>query len=93
MSIAIFVAARATVSECAMYLIAFTFDTMLGVAIALGLHTAAVRAARRWTAQESSSPVLVSIAECGSYGEAVRACSSMLEQAMQSIAWLYFQHL
>lgn len=68
MSIAIVMAAQDYVSQCAWYFVAFTFDTTLGVAIALGLHTGAVSAARRLTLDEPRSPVLVSIAECGSYG-------------------------
>ncbi|KAK9805878.1 hypothetical protein WJX73_000180 [Symbiochloris irregularis] len=68
MGIAIVLATQAHVSECAWYFVAFTFDTTLGVAIALGLHTAAVRTARHFTKKEKPHPVLLSIAECGNYG-------------------------
>ena len=74
LSIAFFLANQAHhrhVSQCAWYFVAFTFDTTLGVAIALGLHTAAVKAAKRLVSEEPRSPVLISIAECGNYGEAV----------------------
>ena len=64
MSIAI-VLGSVRVSQCAWYFVAFTFDTTLGVAIALWLHTAAVNAAKRLTRGEPHSSVLMSIAECG----------------------------
>lgn len=68
MSIAI-VLASTRVSECAWYFVAFSFDTTLGVAIALGLHTCAVRSARKMCSREPPNAVLLSIAECGHYGE------------------------
>ena len=64
------------VSECAWYFVAFTFDTTLGVAIALGLHSAAVTAAKWLSREEPQGSPWISIAECGNYGAPVRAKSS-----------------
>jgi hypothetical protein len=47
------------------YFVAFTFDTTLGVALAIGFHTLALNAANY---NASHSHFAARIAECGSYG-------------------------
>ncbi|KAK9803969.1 hypothetical protein WJX72_009098 [[Myrmecia] bisecta] len=61
-------------SECAWYFVAFSFDTTLGVSVAVGIHKLAVRQAREWTAikglsTDAREPWYSTIAECGNYGD------------------------
>lgn len=49
------------------YLVAFTFDTTLGLALAIGFHTLALNAAKH---NAGHSRFAARVAECGSYGEA-----------------------
>ena len=56
----------ATAALCR-YFVAFTFDTTLGVALAIGFHTLALNAAKH---NAKSSQFAARVAECGSYGEA-----------------------
>mmetsp|Transcript_18975 Transcript_18975/g.57310 ORF Transcript_18975/g.57310 Transcript_18975/m.57310 type:complete len:324 (-) Transcript_18975:5-976(-) len=62
-------------SECAWYFVAYTFDTTLGVTLAILLHRAAVRAAVRWRgapdpeAAQAPSGWVHAIAHCGDYGD------------------------
>eukprot|EP00873_Tetraselmis_striata_P040486 jgi/Tetstr1/460750/TSEL_005935.t1 len=59
-------------SECAWYFVVFTADTSLGVALAIGLHNAMLRCARRWgDAGGKRSELAQAIAECGQYGSPV----------------------
>jgi len=67
-------------SECAWYFVAYSFDTTLGVSLAIGLHAAAVRwaRARQAAAAAAADPPAkhswaVTIAACGDYG--VSQCS------------------
>lgn len=67
-----------TTSECAWYFVAYTFDTTLGVTVAIALHNAVVRWARniQQTAAAAGSAVglapqwtcTTAIASCGDYG-------------------------
>lgn len=52
---------------CCRYFVAFSFDTTLGVALAIGLHSLAVKAARQ---RADRSGFAACVADCGSYGEA-----------------------
>ena len=70
-------AASHRTSECAWYFVAYTFDTTLGVTIAVLLHSGIVRAARWHIARfgaidapldEDASWVVV-ITHCGEYGK------------------------
>lgn len=47
------------------YFVAFTFDTTLGVALAIAFHNLAVRSAKN---QADNSYAAACIAECGHYG-------------------------
>ena len=62
-------------SECAWYFVAYTFDTTLGVTLAIVLHNAAVRGAQQLQeSAESFEPTGIRmwaavIAKCGDYGK------------------------
>jgi len=58
-------AGQRAVSDCAWYLVAFTFDTTLGLALAIGFHTLALNAAKH---NAGHSRFAARVAECGSYG-------------------------
>ncbi len=57
---------RDTVTTHCRYFVAFTFDTTLGVALAIAFHTLALNAAKY---NASGSQFAARVAECGSYGE------------------------
>ena len=65
-------------SACAWYFVAFTFDTTLGVGLAVLMHKLLVRAARAWLAAATADSVgtlrkrgwAATIASCGDYGAA-----------------------
>ena len=48
------------------YFVAFMFDTTLGVALSIGLHTLLLKAAK---AKASSNTFAASIFNCGNYGK------------------------
>ena len=56
---------------CDRYFVAFSFDTTLGVSIAIVFHKAAVKWAKQVAARQSPDDVSwqKALAECGSYGE------------------------
>ncbi|KAK9916448.1 hypothetical protein WJX75_002720 [Coccomyxa subellipsoidea] len=58
------------VSQCAWYFVAYSFDTTLGVAVAVGIHTLAVRlcSSRAATFPHIEHHWCRCIAECGEYG-------------------------
>ena len=53
------------------YFVAYSFDTTLGVALAIGIHMGAVRVCRRWAVASPNKPTTLwkLIADCGNYGE------------------------
>lgn len=55
------------------YFVAFSFDTTLGVSIAIAFHKAAVRWAKQEASQQQPDSVTwqKTLAECGSYGNAI----------------------
>lgn len=55
------------------YFVAFSFDTTLGVSIAIAFHKAATKWAKQEAArqQPDSNSWQKALAECGSYGKAV----------------------
>ena len=66
-------------SECAWYFVAFTFDTTLGVALAVAMHRLLVRAAKARLAAAAAADIAravkqrswaATIAVCGDYGAA-----------------------
>lgn len=67
-----------TTSECAWYFVAYTFDTTLGVTVAIALHNAVVRWARNMQQTAAATGLSVglslqwtwtaAIASCGDYG-------------------------
>ena len=59
------------VSECAWYFVAFLLDTSLGVALAIALHSAAVKVARARAAANSFAAI---VADCGNYGKHLCSC-------------------
>ena len=54
------------------YFVAFSFDTTLGVSIAIAFHKAAIKWAKQEAArqQPDSNSWQKALAECGSYGKA-----------------------
>lgn len=59
------------VSSCAWYFVAFSFDTTLGVSIAIIFHKAAVKWAKQMASRQGPDDMSwqKSLAECGSYGD------------------------
>lgn len=53
------------------YFIAYSFDTTLGVALAIAIHTGVIRICTRWAAVAPHDPTNLwkLIAESGNYGE------------------------
>lgn len=65
----------ATASICSSYryFVAFSFDTTLGVSIAIVFHKAAVKWAKQLASRQGSEDISwqKALAECGSYGECI----------------------
>ncbi|DBA99322.1 TPA: hypothetical protein ACH3X3_011928 [Trebouxia sp. C0006] len=59
------------VSSCAWYFVAFSFDTTLGVSIAIIFHKAAVKWAKQIASRQGPEDISwqKALAECGSYGD------------------------
>lgn len=58
---------------CNRYFVAFSFDTTLGVSIAIAFHKAAVKWAKQEAARQQPESITwqKALAECGSYGKVV----------------------
>ena len=56
---------------CCRYFVAYSFDTTLGVALAIGIHIGAVRICIHWADASPNKPTNLwkLIADCGNYGE------------------------
>ncbi len=54
---------------------AYSFDTTLGVALAIGIHMGSVRVCRQWAVALPSKPnsLWKLIADCGNYGKRLYA--------------------
>jgi len=77
-------------SECAWYFVVFTADTSLGVALAIGLHNAMLRCARRWgDAGGKRSELAQAIAECGQYGSPVELWRWAAQMAVWVVATIF----
>ena len=61
---------------CIRYFVAFSFDTTLGVSIAIAFHKAAVKWAKQEAARQQPDSITwqKALAECGSYGK-VMSCT------------------
>lgn len=76
------------VSSCAWYFVAFSFDTTLGVSIAILFHKAAVQWAKQQAAHQQLDDMTwqKAIAECGSYGDPPSFTRFYIQLAEFSIA-------